>query len=95
VIKLGDVVMMFDLHRQGLLISVIARELGSETVRRTIVRRRSLCCMGRAPPPRLIDPFVPYLRGPRPTRGLTGQQLWREHGYAGGYTAVTDLLREL
>jgi transposase len=42
---------------------------------------------------------VPYLRE-RVTAypGLTGQRLWRElreRGYAGGYTAVTDLLREL
>jgi transposase len=38
VIKLGDVVMILDLHRQGLSISVIARELGIDrkTVRRTI-----------------------------------------------------------
>jgi transposase len=53
----------------------------------------------RKPRPRLIDPFVPYLRE-RVTAypGLTGQRLWRElrdRGYAGGYTAITDLLREL
>ena len=37
-IKLGDVVMILDLHRQGLAISAIARELGIDrkTVRRTI-----------------------------------------------------------
>ena len=62
-IKLGDVVMIFDLHRQGLSISAIARELGSrKTVRRTMPAAWSLRCMDRAPPPRLIDPFVPYLR---------------------------------
>src|SRR5258707_1942432 len=94
--------MILDLHRQGLSISAIARELGLErkSVRRTIVR-------GLAPPVygprkarrRLTDPFVPYLRE-RVTAypGLTGQRLWRElreRGYTGGYTAVTDLLREL
>jgi transposase len=102
VIKLGEVVMILDLHRQGLSISAIARELGIDrkTVRRTIDRGLEPPVYGpRKPRPRLIDRFVPYLRE-RVTAypGLTGQRLWRElreHGYAGGYTAVTDLLREL
>ena len=39
-IKLGEVVMIFDLHRQGLTVSAIARELGLDrkTVRRCIKR---------------------------------------------------------
>jgi transposase len=102
VIKLGDVVMILDLHRQGLSISAIARELGIDrkTVRRTIAGGLEPPGYGpRKPRPRRIDPFVPYLRE-RVTAypGLTGQRLWRElreRGYAGGYTAVTDLLREL
>ena len=101
-IKLGDVVMILDLHRQGLSISAIARELGIDrkTVRRTIVRGLEPPVYGpRKPRRRLTDPFVPYLRE-RVTAypGLTGQRLWRElreRGYTGGYTAVTDLLREL
>ena len=101
-IKLGDVVMILDLHRQGLSISAIARELGIDrkTVRRTIAGGLEPPVYGpRKPRPRRIDPFVPYLRE-RVTAypGLTGQRLWRElreRGYAGGYTAVTDLLREL
>ena len=101
-IKLGDVVMILDLHRQGLSISAIARELGLDrkTVRRTIDRGLEPPVYGpRKPRPRLIDPFVPYLRE-RVTAypGLTGRRLWRElreRGYAGGYTTVTDLLREL
>ena len=53
----------------------------------------------RKPRTRLIDPFAPYLRE-RVTSypGLTGRRLWRElreRGYAGGYTAITDLPREL
>jgi transposase len=102
VIKLRGVVMILDLHRQGLSISVIARELGIDrkTVRRTIAGGLEPPMYGpRKPRPRRIDPFVPYLRE-RVTAypGLTGQRLWRElreRGYAGGYTAVTDLLREL
>ena len=101
-IKLGDVVIILDLHRQGLSISAIARELGIDrkTVRRTIAGGLEPPVYGpRTPRPRRIDPFVSYLRE-RVTAypGLTGQRLWRElreRGYAGGYTAVTDLLREL
>ena len=81
-IKLGDVVMILDLHRQGLSISAIARELGIDrkTVRRTIARGLEPPVYGpRKQRPRLIDPFVPYLRE-RVTAypGLTGQRLWRE-----------------
>ena len=53
----------------------------------------------RLPQPHLIDPFAPYLRerlAAFPT--LTGRRLWRElreRGYRGGYTAVTDFLRDL
>src|SRR5258706_10274443 len=94
--------MILDLHRQGLSISAIARELGIDrkTVRRTIVRGLEPPVYGpRKPRRRLSDPSVPYLRE-RVTAypGLTGQRLWRqlrERGYTGGYTAVTDLLREL
>jgi transposase len=47
----------------------------------------------------LIDPFVPYLRGRVVAYpGLTGRRLWRElreRGYEGGYTAITDLLRDI
>jgi transposase len=47
----------------------------------------------------LIDPFVPYLRERVAAYpGLTGRRLWRElreRGYEGGYTAVTDVLRDI
>ena len=100
-IKLGEVVMILDLHRQGLSVSAIARELGIDrkTVRRYIARGLEPPVYGpRKPRQRLIDPFVLYLRE-RVTAypGLTGRRLWRElreRGYPGGYTAVTDVLRE-
>jgi transposase len=48
---------------------------------------------------RTIDPFIPYLRERVASwPGLTGRRLWRElreRGYQGGYSAVTDALREL
>ena len=101
-IKLGEIVMILDLHRQGLTVSAIARELGVDrkTVRKCIARGLEPPVYGpRKPRKRLIDPFIRYLRE-RVTAypGLTGRRLLRElreHGYEGGYTAVTDTLREL
>jgi transposase len=102
VVKLGEVVMILDLHRQGLTVSAIARELGVDrkTVRRYIARGLEPPIYGpRKPRQRLLDPFVAYLRE-RVTAypGLTARRLWRElrdRGYTGGYTAVTDVLRDL
>ena len=101
-IKLGEVVMILDLHRQGLTVSAIARELGVDrkTVRKSIARGLEPPVYGpRKPRRRRIDPFVAYLRE-RATAypGLTGRRLLRElreRGYEGGYTAVTAALREL
>ena len=64
-IKLGEVVMILDLHRQGLTVSAIARELGIDrkTVRKCIARGLEPPVYGpRKPRKRLIDPFGPYLR---------------------------------
>jgi transposase len=102
VVKLGEVVMILDLHRQGLTVSAIARELrvDRKTVRRYIARGLEPPVYGpRRRRQRLIDPFIPYLRE-RVTAypGLTARRLWREtreHGYTGGYTALTDVLRDL
>ena len=101
-IKLGEIVTILDLHRQELTVSAIARELGIDrkTVQQCIARGLEPPIYGpRKPRQRLIDPFVAYLRervtaypgrtGRRPLREL------RERGCEGGYTAVTDALREL
>ena len=64
-IKLGEVVMILDLHRQGLTVSAIARELGIDrkTVRKCITRGLEPPAYGpRKPRQRVIEPFVPYLR---------------------------------
>jgi transposase len=102
VIKLGEVVMILDLHRQGLTVSAIARELGVDrkTVRKCIARGLEPAVYGpRKPRQRRIAPFVGYLRERVAAYpGLTGRRLLRElreRGYEGGYTAVTDVLREL
>ena len=95
VVKLGELVMILDLHRQGLTVSAIARQLGIDrkTVRKYIARGLEPPVYGPRPPrPRSIDPFVPYLRERLAAfPGLTGRRLWRElreRGYGGGYTAV-------
>jgi transposase len=94
--------MILDLHRQGLSVSAIARELGLDrkTVRKYITRGLEPPVYGpRQPRPRLIDPYVAYLRD-RVTAypGLSGRRLLREireRGYRGGYTAVTDTVRDV
>jgi transposase len=102
VIKLGELVMILELHRQGVSVSAIARQLGIDrkTVRAHLARGLTAPVYKVRPPrPRPIDPFEPYLRErvvAFPT--LTGRRLWRElkeRGYQGGYTAITDLLRDL
>jgi transposase len=65
VVKLGEVVMILDLHWQGLSVSAIARASGCDrkTVRRVIERGLEPPTYGpRKPRPRLIDPFTGYLR---------------------------------
>lgn len=94
--------MILDLHRQGLSVSAIARESGIDrkTVRKYIARGLEAPAYGpRKPRQAVIDPFTTYLRE-RVMRypGLTGSRLFRELkdlGYGGGYTAVTDFLRDV
>jgi transposase len=91
-----------DLHRQGLSVSAIARQLGVDrkTVRKYVARGLEPPAYGpRQPRPRRLDRFTGYLRERVVAYpALTGARLWREIkelGYTGGYTAVTDYLREL
>lgn len=102
VVKLEGVVMILDLHRQGLTVSEIARQSGLDrkTVRRYIQRGLEPPAYSpRKPRQTLLDPFAGYLRERvRAYPGLTGARLLRELkdlGYAGSYTAVTDFLRDV
>src|SRR5271170_8228599 len=64
VIKLGELVMILDLHRQGLSVSAIARQLGVDrkTVRRYVARGlEPPKYKPRVPQPGVIDPFRSYL----------------------------------
>ncbi|HEV7666510.1 MAG TPA: IS21 family transposase, partial [Chloroflexota bacterium] len=94
-VRLGELVMILELHRQGLSLAAIARQLGIDrkTVRRYIARGLEPPAYGPRPRrPRSTDTFLPYLRERLAAYpGLTAVRLWRElreRGYAGGYTAV-------
>jgi transposase len=102
VITLGELVMILELHRQGLTVSAIARHLGMDrkTVRRYLERGLEPPSYGPRPPrSRSTDPFLPYLRERLAAyRELTAVRLWRElrdRGYVGGYTAVKRTVREI
>lgn len=101
-VRLEGVVMILDLHRQGLSVSEIARQSGCDrkTIRRYIERGLEAPSYGpRKPRQTLIDPFTAYLRERVAAYpGLTGARLLRElreFGYPGGYTAVTTFLRDV
>jgi transposase len=92
--------MILDLHRQGLSITAIARQLSLDrkTVRKYIARGLEPPTYTPRPPrERRLAPFLAYLRERVAAYpALTGTRLWRElkeRGYTGGYTAVTDYLR--
>jgi transposase len=102
VIKLGELVMILDLHRQGLSVSAIARQLcvDRKTVRRAIAKGLEPPKYKTRPPrSRIIDPFEPYLKERLAAYpGLTAVRLWREakeRGYAGGYSVLRDCVRDL
>lgn len=101
-VELGEVVMILDLHRQGLPVSEIARRVGVDrkTVRKYVDRGLEAPAYGpRERRTAVIDPYASYLRERVATwPGLKGRRLFREIkalGYAGGYSAVTDFLREV
>ena len=64
VVRLGEIVLIHDLKRQGLSVTAIARQLGLDrkTVRRHLERGLEPPAYGpRAPRPTLIEPFEDYL----------------------------------
>src|SRR5208283_4108899 len=102
VIRLGEIVMILDLHRQGANVSTIARRTGLDrkTVRKVIASGLEPPVYGPRPPRvTRLQPFEAYLRERlAAVPELTGRRLHRELGtlgYRGGYSAVTDLLREI
>ena len=99
-VKLGEVVLILDLHRQGLSLSAIARQSGLDrkTIRRYVERGlEPPAYQPRPPRANRIAPFQAYLRervAAYPE--LTASRLHRELrglGYDGGYTTVKVFLR--
>lgn len=100
--KLGDLMMILDLHRQGLKVAVIARQVGIDrkTVRKYIARGLEVPAYGpRQPRDRVLDPWLDYLKARLAAYpGLSAQRLLREiseRGYTGGYSTVRDTVRGL
>ena len=96
-IKLGELVMILDLHRQGLSVSAIARQVGLDrkTVRTYIAKGLDPPAYKKRPPaPSLIDGFEPYVRERLAAYpALTAQRLLRElkdRGFPGSYSVVRD-----
>jgi transposase len=102
VLKGRDILMIHDLHRQGLSIQEIARRTGRDrkTVRKYVKAGLEPPVYGpRHPRPSILDDYKDYLRGRlQDYPGLTAARLLREIralGYAGGATTVKDFLREI
>ena len=100
--KLGDLMMILDLHRQGLKVAVIARQVGIDrkTVRKYIARGLEVPTYGpRQPRERVLDPWLDYLKARLEAYpGLSAQRLTREireRGYTGGYSTVRDTVRSM
>jgi transposase len=101
-VRLGEIVMILELHRQGVTVSAIARRVGLDrkTVRRYLARGLEPPIYGpRKPRTTQLQRFERYLREriaafPQ----LTGRRLHRELrdlGYNGGYTILTEFLRDI
>lgn len=94
--------MIHDLKQQGLSVAAISRKTGLDrkTVRKYLDRGLEAPVYGpRQKRPRLIEPYEDYLRERTAQfADLSAKRLMREIkglGYEGGYTAVTDFLRDV
>jgi len=102
VIKLRELIVILDLHKQGLSVSAIAERTGLDrkTIRKYIARGVEPPQYGpRAPRPRIMAPYEAYVRErlaafpelsiPRLLREI------RPLGYSGGRTMLGDFVREV
>ena len=101
-IKLRELIVILDLHKQGLTISAIAEHTGLDrkTVRKYIEQGLEAPVYGpRQPRPRLIEPYEAYVQERlRAYPQLSIARLLREIrelGYPGGKTMLGDLVREV
>jgi transposase len=102
VVRIGELVVILDLHRQGLTVSAIAQRtaLDRKTVRKYIAAGLEPPAYGpRQPRPTKVTPFQAFLRQRvEAYPELTVVRLHREIGelgYKGGQTAVKEFLREI
>lgn len=101
-VNLGEAMTILDLHREGLSISAIAERTGKDrkTVRKYL--RRGLAVPSykpREPRPRVMDPYLCFVKErvaafPELTASRLLREI-RELGYAGGRTALADVVREV
>ena len=99
-VRLGELVVILDLHRQGLSVSAISRQTGMDrkTVRRYVDRGlEPPAYQARPPCVSKVAPFEAYLRErvaayPELTASRLHREL-RDLGYGGGYTMVKVFLR--
>ena len=101
-IKLRKLIVILDVHKQGLRISAIAERTGLDRkpVRKYIERRLEAPVYGpRQPRPRVMDAYAKYVRERLSAYPqLSAVRLLREIralGYAGGKTMLGDLVREI
>jgi transposase len=102
VVGFGELIVILELHQQGLSVSAIARRTGLTrgTVRKYVKRGIEPPAYGpRATRRSVLAPFECYLRDRIAAfPELNGSRLHREIrelGYGGGYTTVKDFLREV
>jgi transposase len=102
VVRLAELIVILELHQQGMTVSAIARRTGlhRSTVSRYIARGIEPPVYGPRPPRATkLAPFDRYLRERiAAVPELTGSRLHREIrelGYSGGYTVVKDFLRQV
>src|SRR5215210_9179856 len=95
VVRLGGLMMILELHREGVPISDIARRTGLDrkTVRKYIAKGLEPPAYTPRPPRQtLVGPFEPYLRERlQAFPELSGRRLLRDVralGYQGGYTVL-------
>jgi transposase len=102
VVDLMGLIMILDLHKQGLSVSAIAQRTGLDrkTVRKYIERGALPPRYSPRPPrPSLVAPFEPYLRERLAAwPELTGARLLREireQGYRGSHTILKGVIRRI
>jgi len=102
VVRLAELIVILELHQQGMTVSAIARRTGlhRSTVAKYVARGIEPPAYGpRSPRPTKLTPFERYLRERiAAVPELTGSRLHREVrelGYAGGYTVLKDFLRQV